>query len=197
MASLLEALGRVSFFQGFNCPYELLLAIYHIALPFEKFITNERRSLGANRFGKYASGIDFDAEGDVFNIDADLANLARMASNDRQAALLVFELLTSLDLYLSGADSNQSRESGATAIPSRLLDRFANPFYYSSLEVTIGGEKVTYMIIPKRQPLYAKWITMPLPRDEGYFRDTLATHCLNNHRILRDGRIGNQPVSFP
>jgi hypothetical protein len=46
---------------------------------------------------------------DSFNIDPDLFHLSGMVPNERQAALLVFELLNRLDVYLSGTEDSQNR----------------------------------------------------------------------------------------
>jgi hypothetical protein len=99
----------VGCFQGIRCPYELLASIYHIALPFEKYILDERSDTGPNKFGAYTAQMDFDQGVDSFNIDPDLFHLSGMVPNERQAALLVFELLNRLDVYLSGTEDSQNR----------------------------------------------------------------------------------------
>ncbi len=199
MASLLETLKRVSFFQGIRCPYELLVSLYHIALPFEGDIIDERKHAELNQLGERIAQLDFDEGADSFNIDAALFDFAANTLNDRQAALLVFELLNGLDVYLSGTGSSQNRSGRGTAIPCRLVDRLINPFYYHPIEVCPDGLKASYTIIPRMDPLYAQWIgeNDMLPRAEGYFSPTLASACLNHHRLLREGQAGNQEVTFP
>jgi hypothetical protein len=173
--------------------------LYHVALPFESYIIDEKRHAELNPFGARIAQMDFDQGADSFNIDAALMDLAGKTLNDRQAALLVFELLNGLDVYLSGTGDTQHRSGQGTAISCRLLDRLGNPFYYHPIKVDLDGLEVSYTVIPRWNPLYAQWIQENdrLPRGEEYFAPTLAACCLNHHRLLREGRAADQEVTFP
>jgi hypothetical protein len=199
LATLLEILKKVSFFQGIRCPYELFVSLYHIALPFEGYVLDEKRHTGPNEYGAVIAQMDFDGGADSFNIDVALFDLAAKTLNNRQAVLLVFELLKGLDIYLSGTAGSQYHEGRGTVISGSLLNRLSNPFYYHPIEVCVGGQKGSYTILPIVKPFYAQWIAESdaLPRDEGYFSPTLAACCLNHHRLLHEGRAGNQEVTFP
>ena len=197
MATLLDTLKSLSFFQGIHCPYELLVSLYHVALRFEGDILDETFHAEENPIGTYIAAIPLDAGKDSFDIDAALYVLEGMIRNEAQAALMMFELMNRLDLYLSGADNHQEQGKRGTAVPSRLLDLLGHPFYYQPLKVCIAGEEVLYTIIPRREPLHARWIKKPLPRDEAYFNQTLVGRCLKYHRLFRDERVGSQRVTFP
>lgn len=199
MATLLETLRLVRLFQGIRCPYELLASLYHIALPFESYIIDERKNAERNKIGARIAQMDFDRGADSFNIDSALFDLSSVTLNEPQAALLVFELLNRLDVYLSGTEDSHYRPGKGTAISCRLPDRLADPFYYHPIDVNIDGLKVSYTIVPKVNPLYGQWIKekYALPREEEYFHSTLATSCLNHHRLICEGRTGNQEVTFP
>ncbi len=198
MATLLETLKKVSFFQGIDCPYVLLASLYHIALPFESDILDKTAYAKKSHIGSYIADMALDAGDESFDIDAALHGLEGMIQNEAQAALMTFELMTRLDIYLSGADGHQEQGKRGTAIPSRFFEIARNPFYYQPVKVCVAGEVATYTIIPRRRPLYDKWIGKPLPRGQAYFdQNSLAARCLEYHRLFRDGRVGSQRVTFP
>ncbi len=198
MATLLETLKRVSFFQGIHCPYVLLASIYHVALPFEGDILDKTACAKKNQIGPYIADMSLDAEDDSFDIDAALHGLEGMIQNEAQAGLMTTELMIRLDLYLSGADGHHEKGKRGTAVPSRFLDLTGNPFYYQPIKVSVTGEEATYTIVPRRKPLHDKWIGKPLPRTQAYFdQNSLAARCLEYHRLFRDERVGGQRVIFP
>lgn len=166
-------------------------------MEFETFIIDEAADTGPNGIAAYVAEIDLDAGSDTFNIDAALFGLAEIVLNERQAAIAVFELLNNLDLFLSGADCKGPGSEPSTTVSPRINDRLANPFYYMPLTICVGDMEVTYTIIPKWKPIYSRWTSRPLPREERYFTNTLAANCLKHHRLLRDGRVGDQKVKFP
>jgi hypothetical protein len=173
--------------------------LYHVALPFESDILDETRHAEGNPFVERVAQIDFDAGVDSFNIDSALFDISSKTLNDPQAALLVFAILSRLDDYLSGTGDSQNRSGQGTVIHPHSLDRLGNPFYYHSIKVCVDGEEAFYTIVPIVDPLYAQWINEEdkLPREEAYFTPTLAAHCLNHHRLLRDGRAAGQEITFP
>jgi hypothetical protein len=198
LATLLVTLKKVSFFQGIHCPYELLASIYHVALPFESNILDKTSHAESNPIATYIAAMALDTGEDSFDINTALHVLAGMVQNETQAAIMAYQLLNRLDLYLSGADSHQERGKRGTAIPSLPMDRYRNPNYYQPIKVCIAGEEASYTIVPRSKPLYSRWIEKPLPRDEAYFnQNTLAAGCLKYHRIFRGGQVGDHDVAFP
>lgn len=193
MKSITEVLKQEIFSQNTTCPYKFFAIVYHIAFEYESELVSLCKKMAVNPYESqlFQMPLEQDRRFETFNI---IFKFAPMLQSHAAGLHFTAALLRRMDNYLAGLDTAQGVELKASVVPKIPIERLSDPNFYVPIDIEIEGGKATYIIAPKIEPIFRKWFSEKLKRDQRYFSTTLADHFLNHHTIIKNGKVSNHKV---
>ncbi|PCI30320.1 MAG: hypothetical protein COB67_02270 [SAR324 cluster bacterium] len=191
---ILEVLKEQLFFSEISCPYELFVALYHIGLPFEEKLINLSSQPEGNVFMGDLISQPLMNQNNEFSLYTVLEDLIPQIDDEIKAQALLIALLSRLDNFLAGIDSDEFQFS------TDVSERLRNPNYYSPIIPNKGLNPaiMSYQIIPQFPPVYQEWMgeSSRLSQDSGYFSSTLAGTLLEHHCVIQNKQVDSKDILF-
>ena len=168
MKSIAEVLKQEIFSKDTTCPYKFFAVVYHIALEYESELVSLCKKMANNPYESQLlqMPLEQDRQFEPSNI---IIEFASEIQSHTAGLHFTAALLRRMDNYLAGLDTAQGVELQASVVPKRPIERLSDPNFYVPIDIEIEGEKATYIIAPKIEPIFKKWFSEKLKCDQRYF----------------------------